>query len=312
MLPAHLLVPQLQAPRVRIAFELSADGVHAVGPRARVEVRAVLREEELLQHFFGGSGGGATPSRSVGGGARGGGGGGAGTKRRDDKFAAVASSRSARDLRPTLSTCTRRNSAAARAMLAIYALSFLDLFSVGLIKPLLPSLLQSKQIGATAYAGVQAIGATASGVNSACHAAGLLLSPFIGRLSDVRGRKSGIVVSAFVAFVGCVCYGLALTTNSYAPAVVGRLLHNLGHVAIMAPLNATIAGRSESGGAARLSMMMGIFGLGYAAGSAGGGWLGGFGAAPVLAVLSRRGRRERAARRVAARAARRRRGERRV
>ena len=160
-------------------------------------------------------------------------------------------------------------------MLAIYALSFLDLFSVGLIKPLLPSLLQSKQIGATAYAGV----------NSACHVAGLLLSPFIGRLSDVRGRKSGIVVSAFVAFVGCVCYGLALTTNSYAPAVVGRLLHNLGHVAIMAPLNATIAGRSESGGAARLSMMMGIFGLGYAAGSAGGGWLGGFGAAPVLAVL---------------------------
>ena len=146
-------------------------------------------------------------------------------------------------------------------MLAIYALSFLDLFSVGLIKPLLPSLLQSKQIGATAYAGV----------NSACHAAGLLLSPFIGRLSDVRGRKSGIVVSAFVAFVGCVCYGLALTTNSYAPAVVGRLLHNLGHVAIMAPLNATIADRSESGGAARLSMMMGIFGLGYAAGSAGGG-----------------------------------------
>ena len=153
--------------------------------------------------------------------------------------------------------------ASERAATLFLVLSTLDMFCVGLVKPLMPSLLRSSDLGATAYSALQ----------SATQAAGLLSSLAFGRMSDLAGRKVALAACAVISLLGSGCFCMAHAVTGIRLAACGRVLTHIGHASSMGPLNAGLAEHVAKDRAAGLSKLMGFYGLGYSAGSAVGGRL---------------------------------------
>jgi len=150
-------------------------------------------------------------------------------------------------------------------------LSFLDMFCVGLVKPLMPSLL--RHLNATAYSALQ----------SATQAAGLLSSLAFGRMSDLAGRKVALGASAAISLLGSGCFCMAhASSTGVRLAACGRVLTHIGHASSMGPLNAGLTEHGAKDRAAGLSKLMGVYGLGYSAGSAVGGRLSKHGGSTAL------------------------------
>ena len=158
----------------------------------------------------------------------------------------------------------------ASLQLLVTFITFIDTFTVGLTNPIYPILVQSGVIGATAYALIM----------SAANAAALGGSTIFGRLSDVHGRRTAIVASTCVTFIGFVCYAVGFACEGRhallrltLPAA-GRIIGGMGRAALAAPLLALLAEyTSGSSTGAMTARTMATFGFGFAFGSGAGGFL---------------------------------------
>ena len=149
------------------------------------------------------------------------------------------------------------------------AVTYLDTFCIGLLNPLMPTLLRSDLIGARMY----------SMLVSASNAAALVAGTSFGRLSDVLGRRAAIFASVLCSLFGYVCFALACASDNVYPRArlilpaVGRVLAGVGRAALSAPLLALLAERAGRSAATRVAASMATFGFGYASGSGLGGVL---------------------------------------
>ena len=146
------------------------------------------------------------------------------------------------------------------------AITFCDTFAIGLVNPIYTVLVQSEVLGATRFAALQ----------STANAASLAASTVFGRLSDVHGRRAAIIASAGCTLVGYICYVLGFFCNQpelrlFLPAA-GRVLSGVGRAALSGPLLALLAEHAHDKTLA-VSRTMATFGIGYATGSACGGFV---------------------------------------
>ena len=161
-----------------------------------------------------------------------------------------------------------------------YAISFLDMLGYGFLSPITYSLLNKDIIGATGFGALQSVS----------NAAALLAGASLGRLSDTRGRKPAIVVSAGLSLIGYLLYvaGRVAADAPLAACVLpcmAQVLTTVGRAGLIAPLNALMAdGQSDEEGRRRVGRLVGIFGLGYAIGSGTGGYLSQYDHALLLAL----------------------------
>ena len=161
-----------------------------------------------------------------------------------------------------------------------YAISFLDMLGYGFLSPITYSLLNKDVIGATGFGALQSVS----------NAAALLAGASLGRLSDTRGRKPAIVVSAALSLLGYLLYvaGRVAADAPLAACVlpcVAQVLTTVGRAGLIAPLNALVTdGQSDEEGRRLLGRLVGTFGLGYAIGSGSGGYLSQYDHALLLAL----------------------------
>ena len=161
-----------------------------------------------------------------------------------------------------------------------YAISFLDMLGYGFLSPITYSLLNKDVIGATGFGALQSVS----------NAAALLAGASLGRLSDTRGRKPAIVVSAALSLLGYLLYvaGRVAVDAPLAACVlpcVAQVLTTVGRAGLIAPLNALVTdGQSDEEGRRLLGRLVGTFGLGYAIGSGSGGYLSQYDHALLLAL----------------------------
>jgi len=166
--------------------------------------------------------------------------------------------------------------------LLLSVITFLDTFSVGLVNPIYPTLVQSQLLGATLYASIL----------SFANAGGFACATLFGRLSDVRGRRAAIIASVCTTFCGFAFYAIGLACEDFSPMArqilpaAGRILGGIGRSALNAPLLALVAdyaghdaGKSDPATRQQKQMArtMATFGFGYASGSGVGGFLVGIG-----------------------------------
>ena len=151
-----------------------------------------------------------------------------------------------------------------------FAITFLDTFTVGLVSPIYPQLVQGDVLGATLFAVLQ----------STANAAALVASTLFGRLSDVHGRRAALIACTLCTLIGYVCYiaGFAFDGNPrftvarlWLPSI-GRVLSGVGRAALNGPLIALLV-EDEADTSSRVSRTMAMCGFGYATGSAFGGFL---------------------------------------
>jgi MFS family permease len=162
-----------------------------------------------------------------------------------------------------------------------YAISFLDMLGYGFLSPITYSLLNKDVIGATGFGALQSVS----------NAAALLAGASLGRLSDTRGRKPAIVVSAGLSLFGYLLYVAGRVAADAAPLAacvlpcVAQVLTTVGRAGLIAPLNALLTdGQSDEEGRRLLGRLVGTFGLGYAIGSGSGGYLSQYDHALLLAL----------------------------
>ena len=161
-----------------------------------------------------------------------------------------------------------------------YTISFLDMLGYGFLSPITYSLLNKDVIGATGFGALQSVS----------NAAALLAGASLGRLSDTRGRKPAIVVSAALSLLGYLLYvaGRVAVDAPLAACVlpcVAQVLTTVGRAGLIAPLNALVTdGQSDEEGRRLLGRLVGTFGLGYAIGSGSGGYLSQYDHALLLAL----------------------------
>ena len=165
--------------------------------------------------------------------------------------------------------------------LLLSVITFLDTFSVGLVNPIYPTLVQSQLLGATLYASIL----------SFANAGGFACATLFGRLSDVRGRRAAIIASVCTTFCGFAFYAIGLACEDFSPMArqllpaAGRILGGIGRSALNAPLLALVAdhavhdaGNSDTARQQKqMARTMATFGFGYASGSGVGGFLVGIG-----------------------------------
>ena len=146
---------------------------------------------------------------------------------------------------------------------------FLDVLALGVVIPVLAPLVQSFQGGdAAAAAGVLALfGATYAAMT-------FLGSPFLGVLSDSFGRRPVLLIGLFALGFDYLAMGFAPSLEwSFAGRVVAGLAGATGVVA-----GAYIADTTSDEHRARAYAWGGaVWGLGFIAGPALGGWLGRYG-----------------------------------
>ena len=151
-----------------------------------------------------------------------------------------------------------------------FAITFLDTFTVGLVSPIYPQLVQGDVLGATLFAVLQ----------STANAAALVASTLFGRLSDVHGRRAALIACTLCTLIGYVCYiaGFAFDGNPrftvarlWLPSI-GRVLSGVGRAALNGLLIALLV-EDEADTSSRVSRTMAMCGFGYATGSAFGGFL---------------------------------------
>ncbi|EOD11714.1 hypothetical protein EMIHUDRAFT_124640, partial [Emiliania huxleyi CCMP1516] len=122
-------------------------------------------------------------------------------------------------------------------LLLTTCLTFVDTFTVGLVNPVYPQLVQSKVIGATSYAMIM----------SAANAAALAGSTLFGRLSDLHGRRVAIIASTCTASLGYLCYFVGFACEGHSDVLrlalpaAGRVVGGMGRAALPAPLLALLA-----------------------------------------------------------------------
>ena len=155
-----------------------------------------------------------------------------------------------------------------RTLLLAIGICFLDTFAIGLVNPIYPQLVQSDRLGATLFAALQSVS----------NAAALCASTIFGRLSDVHGRRSAVVCSTLTTFTGYALYQFGYSFGHGRPSVrlflpaAGRVVGGIGRSALSGPLLALLTEQSADP-SARVSRTMATFGLGYALGSASGGFV---------------------------------------
>ena len=145
-------------------------------------------------------------------------------------------------------------------------ITFFDTFTVGLVNPVYPQLVQGDVVGATAFAIIL----------SSANAASLAASTAFGRLSDVHGRKVAIVACTVCTMCGYVCYAVGWCTTQpgarlLLPAL-GRVVSGMGRSALSGPIIALLSDNTHpTQKSGRIGRTVATFGLGYAFGSALGG-----------------------------------------
>jgi DHA1 family tetracycline resistance protein-like MFS transporter len=155
-----------------------------------------------------------------------------------------------------------------RALVFIFCTVTLDIMALGLVIPVLPTLVLGFMDGDTAGA------AQVFGVFAAVWAAmQFLFSPVLGALSDRHGRRPVILLS-------CLGLGLDYVFMALAPSLlllfVGRVISGITSATI-GTASAYIADVAPPEQRARAFGMIGVaFGLGFVIGPAIGGLLGGF------------------------------------
>jgi MFS transporter, DHA1 family, tetracycline resistance protein len=155
-----------------------------------------------------------------------------------------------------------------RALIFIFCAVTLDIMALGLVIPVLPTLVLGFMDGDTADA------AQIFGVFATVWAAmQFLFSPILGALSDRHGRRPVILLS-------CLGLGLDYVFMALAPSLlllfVGRVISGITSATI-ATASAYIADTAPPKERARAFGMIGVaFGLGFVIGPAIGGLLGGF------------------------------------
>src|SRR5882757_2144146 len=155
-----------------------------------------------------------------------------------------------------------------RALVFIFCTVTLDIMALGLVIPVLPTLVLGFMGGNTAAA------AEVSGVFATAWAAmQFLFSPVLGALSDRYGRRPVILLS-------CLGLGLDYIFMALAPSLlllfIGRVISGITSATI-ATASAYIADVAPPEKRARAFGMIGVaFGLGFVIGPAIGGLLGGF------------------------------------
>jgi MFS transporter, DHA1 family, tetracycline resistance protein len=155
-----------------------------------------------------------------------------------------------------------------RALVFIFCAVTLDIMALGLVIPVLPTLVLGFMDGDTADA------AQIFGVFATVWAAmQFLFSPILGALSDRHGRRPVILLS-------CLGLGLDYVFMALAPSLlllfVGRVISGITSATI-ATASAYIADIAPPEERARAFGMIGVaFGLGFVIGPAIGGLLGGF------------------------------------
>ena len=173
-------------------------------------------------------------------------------------------------------------------------LTFLDTFTVGLVNPIYPQLVQSKLLGATTFALIMSL----------ANGAALVGSTLYGRISDVSGRRTAILASSATTMLGFALYVIGFACHETFPTLrmllpaAGRVIGGMGRSALAGPLLAMLADKSVSdddaanGGATRTvaqdtTRVVATFGFGYATGSGIGGYVVGLGGAWLnLACIS--------------------------
>ncbi len=144
---------------------------------------------------------------------------------------------------------------------------FLDILGIGIIIPILPGLIKEFAGGSTASAGFYV------GVISASYAATqFIFAPILGALSDRFGRRPVILVALFGLGIDYLIQGFA---PNLAWLFVGRIIAGVMGASYTSA-NAYIADVSTPETRARNFGFVGVaFGLGFIAGPALGGFLGG-------------------------------------
>ena len=168
-----------------------------------------------------------------------------------------------------LASNNKRTAQATALVRLACAISFLDMLGYGFLSPITYSLLNKDVIGATGFGALQSVS----------NAAALLAGAALGRLSDTRGRKPAIVASAALSLLGYALYvaGRVAADAPLAASVLpcaAQVLTTVGRAGLIAPLNALMTdGQGDEEGRRLLGRLVGTFGLGYAIGSGGGGYL---------------------------------------
>ena len=157
---------------------------------------------------------------------------------------------------------------ARRALAFIFCTVTLDVLSLGLMIPVLPSIVLGFMDGDTAGAAkVFGLFATAWGLMQ------FLCSPLLGAMSDRYGRRPVILIS-------CVGLGIDYVFMALAPSLtllfIGRIISGIT-AATVSTAFAYIADVTPPDGRAKAFGIVGVaFGLGFVVGPALGGLLGGF------------------------------------
>ncbi len=155
------------------------------------------------------------------------------------------------------------------ALIFIFVTAIMDILSLGVMFPVLPSLIKQLNGGDTAAAAQWSVlFAVSWGVMQ------FLFSPILGQLSDRFGRRPVILMSTFGL-------GIDYLFMAFAPTLgwllVGRFLNGITSASI-STVNAYVADVTTPENRARgFSMIAAAFGVGFTIGPALGGWLAGFG-----------------------------------
>lgn len=163
-----------------------------------------------------------------------------------------------------------------RALFVILLIGFLDSAAYGLIYPLLSSLLFDPKWRFVGPHTSESIRGLWLGVLlSATPITQMLVSPFIGNLSDKIGRRPVILSCLCVGIVSWVLAAFSLLQESLYGFVAARIIMGI-YVASYAASNACIADISDPSEKGRGYSLMGMaFGLGFAIGPLVGGLLAG-------------------------------------
>ena len=153
-----------------------------------------------------------------------------------------------------------------RALAVVFGIVFVDLLGFGILIPVIP--LYALNFGATEFVGSLLI--------ASYSAMQFLAAPFLGRLSDARGRRPVLLLSLLGSVIAWTMFGLA---GSLAVLFAARMLAGAmgGNIATAQAYIAAITPPEDR--AQGLGLLGAAFGLGFVFGPALGGF---FASAPVV------------------------------
>ncbi|SDM20858.1 Predicted arabinose efflux permease, MFS family [Halogranum gelatinilyticum] len=153
-----------------------------------------------------------------------------------------------------------------RALAVVFGIVFIDLLGFGILIPVIP--LYALNFGATEFVGSLLI--------ASYSAMQFLAAPFLGRLSDARGRRPVLLLSLLGSVIAWTMFGLA---GSLAVLFAARMLAGAmgGNIATAQAYIADITPPEDR--AKGLGLLGAAFGLGFVFGPALGGF---FASAPVV------------------------------